>query len=198
VQRPPFAGRSGQRDEGIVAERDHRMATLVEPRRHVGVTVAKHELHATLRHQVFAGARMIRERLDGSGPQPRLERAQPAREEGDRQRVRDGEAQARRGVALREPRLDPRRLEARHGVADERQELAASLGQLDRVRPAVDQVDADPFLARADVARERGLRHQARLGRTGEVAALRERQEIFDPLEIEGSVVGPHQRPCQE
>ena len=78
------------------------------------------------------------------------------------------------------------------------QELATRLGQLDRVRAAVHEVDADPLLERTDVARERGLRHQARLGRTGEVPALRERQKVLGPLEVEGTVVGPHRKPCRE
>ena len=77
-------------------------------------------------------------------------------------------------------------------VAHERQEPAARLGQLDRMRPAVDEVDADPLLERADVARERGLRDEARLRRAREVTALRQRQEILDPLEVERSVVGSH------
>ena len=50
--------------ERVVAERDHRVAALVQPVRDVGMPVAKHELHAALRHQVFAAARVVGERLD--------------------------------------------------------------------------------------------------------------------------------------
>jgi hypothetical protein len=158
------------------------------------MAIAEDELHAPLAHQVLAGTRMIGHRLDRSRPQPSFQRAEPAREERDRQRVGDSEAQARSRLVLREPGLDPRRLEAREHIPHERQESLARAGELDRMRTAVDKVDPDPLLERAYVSAERRLRDGARLRRPRKVAAFRQRHEILEPFDVERAVVWTHRR----
>jgi hypothetical protein len=105
----------------------------------------------------------------------RFERAQPAREERNRKRVRDREAKARGRLVLREARFDSGRLEASERIPHKRQERAAGAVELDGVRTTVDQVNADPLLQRPNVARERRLRDGARFSGPREVTGLGER-----------------------
>jgi len=106
--------------------------------------------------------------------------------------MRRGKSQAGCRLVVRSPRLDARRFERGKDLLEERMESLARRRQLGRVRTAVDEVDADPFLERPDVAAERRLRDGARLGGAREVAAVGQRQEVFQPFHVEGSVTGAH------
>ena len=101
-------------------------------------------------------------------------------------------AQTRRRLVLGKTCLDPCRLEARQHVANERQESTAAAGKLDRMRAAIDEVDADPLLERSDVPAQRRLRDGARFRGPRKAAALRERHEVLEPFDVERSVVGTH------
>src|SRR4029453_1410089 len=102
-----------------------RIAPFVQTARHVGMAIAKNKLNAPLDHQVLAGTRVVGQRLHRTMLEVRFERAQPAREERNRKRVRDREAKARGRLVLREARFDSGRLEASERIPHKRQEGAA-------------------------------------------------------------------------
>ena len=79
------------------------------------------------------------------------------------------------------PRRDPRhRPPQRVGVAEQRrpalEQQRARLGQLDVVRGAPQQLDAELVLQQPDLAAQRGLRDVQPLGRAREVALLARRR----------------------
>ncbi len=100
--------------------------------------------------------------------------------------MRGGEAQ-RRGAGLgncaRFPR-DARDLGLQ--VLGDLAEPMSHFGQLGGLRAAVEEVDAEPLLQRANAAAERRLRHVALIGRAREVTAGCQRREVVEPRKVHG------------
>ncbi|GKT00187.1 hypothetical protein AVKW3434_12380 [Acidovorax sp. SUPP3434] len=163
------------------------------------MAVAQHELHAPLQRQVFARPGAVRHGLDGPQAQLRLQLAQPARKEGEREHVRGREAQAGGRRVVRGARLDAGGLQVGQQGFHQGQKALPRRREGGRVRAAVEQLHAHPFLQRADVAAERGLGDGPGLGGAREIAALGQGQEVFQPFEIEGAVARSHGRrvPCR-
>ena len=147
-----------------------------------GVRVAHHELH--LLCSISASQRRSTSDISWIGPSEvcDFQAAQPARQEGERQRVRRRESAAW-SSPLRRPRA-PRREPAPRAPCSScgrDPEPFAGCGQPGRLRAAVEQVGAQPLLQRPDAAAEGGLGHVALLGRARKVAAGRQRQEVVEP-----------------
>ena len=150
------------------------------------MTVSKHELRLALQDQRFAFLLRVRVQLNRSDSRAGFQRTQPAGHEGERQRMRGGEAQ-RRGACLGDGA----------GFAGDASDLCLQIlrylaepmscfGQSNGLRAAVKQVDTEPLFQSPHAPAECRLRHVAFVGRAREVAAGCQREEIIEPRKIYG------------
>ncbi|MNI57922.1 hypothetical protein D3C73_1130090 [compost metagenome] len=158
------------------------------------MTVAQQELHAPLRHQVFAGLETVGHHLDCADFQRRFQPGQPFGEKRQRQQVGGGKAQAGAFLGMGGQRLDTRGLEVGHDLLEQRQEFSARGGQFGGVCAAVKQVRAHPFFQRAYVPAERGLRDGARFRRARKATRFGQRTKVLKPIHVQGSVSRSHVR----
>src|SRR6266705_1860479 len=108
------------------------------------------------------------------------------------------ETQRRRCHCLRRARLLSGARDAMENVCGQRAEPDASLRQRSRVSAAIDEGRAEPFFERTDPPAERGLSDMALLGGAGKAAAVRERQEVLKPDQLEGPIQQTHGVMCIE
>jgi hypothetical protein len=153
---------------------------------HGGMGMAQQELHAALLQQGFALLQHVRH--ERTGPSVVCDsswRSQPGRKVNDSACVAASRSVAEVDSATAwASRRDARG--ARQHVVRHAQEPFARGGQPRGLRAAVKQRHTQPFLQRADAPAEGGLRQVARVRRTREVAGVGQRQEVFEPGQVQG------------
>ena len=174
------------RNQPIRADNQARAPGFVQRSAHARVAVGEHDLRLALKHERFALLLHVGDELDGTNGRLHFQRTQPAWHEGERQRVRRGEAQRRRAGLGNGAGFTRDASDFGLQILRDLSEPLAHFGQLSRLRAAVEQVDPEPLFQGAHAAAERRLRHVALVGRAREVAAGRQRREVVEPREVHG------------
>jgi hypothetical protein len=172
--------RLAREQRGLGHREQHIPAYLDRPENVAGQTcgrcrmiVAQQELGATLDHQLLAGDHVVSRELKGDRRRGlRLQRAQPNREEGQREDVGGCQPECLR-IALRgTQRVLSRDLHAAQHLFRGRPESFARRRQPDVMLTTLEQAGTDPVLQRSNAPTKRGLRHGAALGRPGHQGPL--------------------------
>ena len=159
----------------------------LEARRRIRVMVAEQEVDLPAEHDLLAGLHAVGDQVE------RAERFEadmlpdPAGKEGERERMRRRDRQRRRRALADRLRLAARPLQACAISSSASGRRWAPAGV--RVAPcalAHEERSADPLLEGADAPAEGRLRHVTGIRRAREVALVRQRQKILEPVQIHG------------
>ena len=143
-------------------------------------------------HQIAAAFHQRQRRVvHVQGPQARVDRAQmgfdplqPAREVGQRQRMRHGELDGR----LRRRRMAAQQRTGFVELREHRERLLveylAGRREPRRIDRAIDQFRAEPRFERLNPPGERRLRDVSQFSRAAETTRFRERNEVFEPFQF--------------
>ena len=200
-QLPARAAREPARQVGAHAldrELDAFEARGIEPHRVGRMVVAQQQIAAAFHQHGHHVMHVARDQPGGDLAELGLEPPQPGREEGEGERVRDGEHERVARGRLVAAHQRARRMQAVDEIRRRSLEGLARFGEPGREGAAVDQRHPQPGLERADPAREGGLRDVALLGRAREAPAVGEAEEIFQPFEFHGRALQGERPHCMQ
>ena len=174
------------RQQSVGADEHRGAARRVQRPRHLRVGIRQDELRLVLEQQCLATRLHVRHQLDRPDARVRFQPAQPAGQEGERQRVRGREAQGRGACVRKCLRFAGKLGDLGQKFLRDLAKPLAGLGESRRLRGAVEELRAEPFLERADAAGEGWLGHVPLVGGAGKVADGRQRQEVLKPGKVHG------------